>query len=79
MNQAFADPTGNSNRVEACVWAQEDAWDMADTYNTQCGQCFTFIDGGPCEDGINFCCYCGKEIERHDVPEEDCEEDADDE
>jgi len=61
-----------------CVWAQEDLWDMADTWNTQCGNMFmfTFTEGGPCESAIDYCCFCGKPIERHDAPEP--EEEADD-
>jgi len=60
-----------------CVWAQEDAWDMSDSWQTQCGSLFVFSseEGAPCEDGINFCCYCGRPIERHDAPDEEDDDD----
>jgi len=58
-----------------CVWVQEDYWDAPGTWHTQCGNTFEFAAGGPCEDGINFCCYCGRSIERHDAPEPEEEDD----
>jgi len=39
-----------------------DAWDFSDVWETECGQSSCFNEGGPGEDGIDFCCYCGKRI-----------------
>lgn len=39
-----------------CRWeADEDG-----VYHTDCGEDFVFIDSGPKENHIQFCCYCGK-------------------
>jgi hypothetical protein len=38
-----------------CVWKP----DSDGTYRTSCGQAFVFTDGGPRENGANFCLYCG--------------------
>ena len=44
--------------VETCEWKEDryDAWD------TECGNCFTFLEGGPKENDSRYCCYCGKLI-----------------
>lgn len=41
-----------------CEWKEDgyDAWD------TECGECFAFSEGGPAENDTRFCCYCGKPI-----------------
>jgi len=47
-----------------CVWAECDPLtDDLPRWDTTCGQSFTFIDGGPAENGIKFCCYCGHPVE----------------
>uniref|UniRef100_A0A6H1Z7X5 Restriction alleviation protein n=1 Tax=viral metagenome TaxID=1070528 RepID=A0A6H1Z7X5_9ZZZZ len=58
-----------------CIWEQEDSCDMSDTWNTQCGNMFTFTEGAPCEIAIDYCCFCGKPIERHDAPKPEEEDD----
>jgi hypothetical protein len=40
-----------------------DPWDFSDNWETDCGHAFSFGDGGPKQDGIDFCPYCGKPIE----------------
>jgi len=45
--------------METCIWDREDedgAWD------SQCGECWLFIDGGPKENGVKFCQGCGKQV-----------------
>lgn len=43
---------------EGCNWTE----DWEGNWNTECGEMFVFIDGGPEENRIRFCCYCGKPI-----------------
>lgn len=31
-------------------------------YDTDCGEKYCFIDDGPIENGMKFCCYCGAEL-----------------
>ncbi len=46
----------------ACQWGQED--DGSSTYWSACGHGhgFTFNDGGPTDNGLKHCCYCGKPL-----------------
>lgn len=41
-----------------CTWSEngDGAWD------TGCGQCFVLNDGGPADNDMRFCCYCGKTL-----------------
>jgi hypothetical protein len=44
---------------EICRW-REDV--DAELWTTDCGNTFCFIDAGPKENGMTFCCYCGKKL-----------------
>jgi len=57
-----------------CEWRQSDLWDTPDVWETECGNMFYFGDGKPLEDGIDYCCYCGKKIVRVDAKIEDDDE-----
>ena len=41
-----------------CVWSEEyeGPWESA------CGHAFNIIEGGPAENGMKFCCFCGAPI-----------------
>ena len=41
--------------IAACKWEADDDG----VYQTGCGEAFTFIDAGPKENNMKFCCYCG--------------------
>jgi hypothetical protein len=41
-----------------CCWKPDDDGVWA----TDCGQEFVFIDAGPKENHMRFCCYCGKPL-----------------
>ena len=41
---------------ETCVWAE----DEDGNWDTGCGEMFVFEAGGPAENGMVFCPYCGK-------------------
>jgi hypothetical protein len=43
-----------------CQWA-----DSGDGYwHTECGGKWTFIEDTPAENGMKFCCYCGKRLQQ---------------
>jgi hypothetical protein len=41
---------------EPCAWTEDSSGDF---WQTDCGKLFTFTDGGPKDNGLVFCCYCG--------------------
>ena len=44
-----------------CPWVQED--DSSDTWDTGCGNRFVLNEGTPVDNGMRFCCYCGKALD----------------
>ena len=51
-------------KEKICTWTAGDVG----SYYTQCGHRFFLEEGGPSDNGMIYCCYCGKEL-----IEEDCE------
>ena len=46
-----------------CEWTVDNNLPEDDRlYSTACGEEFLFIDGSPKDNGLKFCCYCGKPI-----------------
>ena len=43
-----------------CVWHNDPETD--NLWDTDCRQLFEIYDGTPTENGMEFCCYCGKPI-----------------
>ena len=52
---AGAEPAG-------CTWTQDADFEMGDTYDSACGEKWSFIDGGPTENRVRFCQGCGKPV-----------------
>ena len=52
---ANAEPTG-------CTWTKDPDFEMGDTYDSSCGEKWSFIDGGPTENRVRFCQGCGKPV-----------------
>ena len=48
-------------KAEPCNWTLDDAYE-GDTYDSACGEKWSFIDGGPVENGVRFCQGCGKAV-----------------
>ena len=47
-----------------CTWTAQNDIDLPDTYETGCGELWSFPEGGsPSEHGARFCCHCGGRIE----------------
>lgn len=45
--------------LNACLWAE----DEDGNWWTACNNGFVFTDGGPTENGMRFCCYCGRDLQ----------------
>lgn len=59
MHDALREPTALSTaHPPTCTWTEDDNG----VYNTSCDESFIFIDAGPTENEMKFCCYCGKPL-----------------
>jgi hypothetical protein len=47
--------------LATCQWTLDDIGDNS-VWETQCKNAFEFTDGGPLENGLKFCGYCGKAL-----------------
>ena len=46
--------------AKTCDWIESDPWGyMPSTYESDCGEVWSFIDGGPKENNVRFCHGCG--------------------
>ena len=53
--------------MEECAWREEDGvWD------TDCMNVFDVTFGGPAENGMIYCCFCGKKIKEFAEEEQIC-------
>ena len=43
-----------------CTWTRHSG---DDPWSTSCRNAFTLEDGSPSDNGMEFCCYCGKPLE----------------
>ena len=63
MNEAPAEAKAllrqEGSQSESCDWTL----DMAEPWQTSCGEAFQFFEGGPSDNQFDFCPFCGKEIE----------------
>ena len=58
-----AEPAKDAGLVaDGCVWTQDSDFEMGDTYDSGCGEKWSFIDGGPAENNVRFCQGCGKPV-----------------
>ncbi len=55
--------------METCTWRE----DPDGNWRTDCGHIFCFDDGGPTENQIKFCGYCGSSLKEEPFvePEEE--------
>ena len=47
---------------ETCTWFLEDSDD--DHWVTECHNDFILLEGTPEDNGLKFCCYCGKQLKQ---------------
>ncbi|BBE09579.1 Uncharacterized protein MCB1EB_1418 [Mycoavidus cysteinexigens] len=50
---------------ETCEWQRED--NERNTWRSSCGELWSFVEGGPIENRVVFCQYCGKGLELLDA------------
>lgn len=51
------------NDVKICTWTQVE--EDHNAWETECKNIFIIEDGTPGENGMNFCCFCGKQLKEH--------------
>ena len=57
---------GREKAPAKCVWkADEDG-----NWHTECGNLFILNDGTPADNGMKYCCYCGKPLKQNVYEEE---------
>ena len=49
----------NKEKLKSCLWIE----DNDGNWDTSCGEYFTLNEGTPKENGMKYCCYCGKRLE----------------
>ena len=59
-----ADPSPDEGGARECVWTE----DTDGLWETSCGRSWTFIEGGPEENGVRYCHGCGKPVRIADEP-----------
>ena len=47
---------------ESCTWTEQDDKDMPSTYESSCGEMWSFIDGGVKENRVTYCHHCGGKV-----------------
>ena len=50
------------NMLDKDVWCDWTYDENYDTWETTCGHAHCFMDGGPNENHMKFCPYCGKKL-----------------
>lgn len=50
----------DTTKTGNCLWT-DDRDDGG--WFTSCGNAFEFTDGTPADNGMKFCCYCGRPLE----------------
>ena len=49
------------SKPKPCEWHAPPEWEQ-DYWETACGEAFCFTDGGPSDNRMRFCPYCGGEL-----------------
>ena len=47
---------------ETCTWTEQDDKDMPGTYESSCGEMWSFTDGGVKENRVTYCHHCGGKV-----------------
>ena len=67
LRAALAAPATAPEQQE-CKWMPYDDDFIPGTYESQCGELWSFIDGGPAENRVKYCHGCGKPVVLEDKP-----------
>jgi len=55
-------PQPAAQQRESCTWTEQDDKDMPGTYESSCGEMWSFIDGGVKENRVTYCHHCGGKV-----------------
>lgn len=58
LSGVYACQDNNHGNPATCRWTEDDDGN----WETECGNLYTFIDGGPGENGQKYCGYCGNKL-----------------
>ena len=58
-NEAAGGRSDSTAELAACEWNN---FDEDETWWTSCGEGFNLESGGPSDNGMNYCPYCGKPL-----------------
>jgi hypothetical protein len=58
FDKCFAE-SSLAEQERVCAWRREDDDHMPDTWRSDCGVMWTFIDGSPVDNDMKYCCGCG--------------------
>jgi hypothetical protein len=51
------------NKKGTCIWSR---WEVdSDVFSTSCENDFRLDEGTPLENGMKFCCFCGRPVEEY--------------
>jgi hypothetical protein len=53
-----------------CTWTEQDDKDMPSTYESSCGEMWSFTDGGIKENRVTYCHHCGGKVVLAASPQE---------
>ena len=51
-----------ANERGTCTWTEQDDKDMPCTYESSCGEMWSFTDGGIKENRVTYCHHCGGKV-----------------
>ena len=46
--------------IKRCTWTR--VFDDDDDWESDCAEMFTLVDGTPLDNGMAYCCYCGRPL-----------------
>lgn len=58
---SWGNPSVGFREPSPCNWIPE--CEESDIWETSCGELFCFIEGGPEDNGMKYCPYCGHPME----------------
>lgn len=68
LRNALAQPAAPAV-PDRCQWTADDDPDIGRSWDSECGEKWSFIDGGPNENNVRFCQGCGKPVVIDAAPE----------
>jgi hypothetical protein len=61
----------NEPDKQTCYWRRDGSFE---SYETACGHCWQFINGGVKDNEVKFCMYCGLPVEESEITDNDLDD-----